>query len=198
MQQRLTRLEDLYAISKLRFVKTQSGEGIYIKKKAYIQKTDKKTMQKETIQSSGYIRHDPERCTGCGACELACSLYHESAENPTLSRISLNKDDFNGNFSVDVCIQCYQPGCFFACPVKAVKIDDIIGVRYISELCIGCGKCTKACPLMPSKQVIKSKNVNGRRKYFKCDLCNGRSEGPICVELCPACALTYIKSSERF
>jgi Fe-S-cluster-containing hydrogenase component 2 len=44
---------------------------------------------------------------------------------------------------------------------------------------------------MPEKIVIKNKEVEGKRIYFKCDLCSDRLKGPVCVEACPSSALTF-------
>jgi len=146
------------------------------------------------IKQSAFLRHYPERCTGCGACELACALYHEGKESLAFSRIHLIYDPFAGDHKAEVCIQCYSPGCYYACPANAVQIDPDTGVRYIDEeKCIGCGACERACPLMPEKLIIRYKIVNGKKKYFKCDLCRGRPEGPACIEVCPASALELVR-----
>jgi Fe-S-cluster-containing hydrogenase component 2 len=155
-------------------------------------------MSSQIVKPSGVIVHFPERCTGCGVCELACALYHENSCSPGLSRIHLINDSFAGNHKIEVCVQCSSPGCYYICPVNAIEIHSETGARYINEeKCIGCGKCTEACPLMPEKQIIRFKKVGKKRIFFKCDLCKDRIEGPACVELCPAYALDYLKAGER-
>ncbi len=67
------------------------------------------------------------------------------------------------------------------------------GVKYINaEECDGCGECIEACPFDPP--IIKmhpEKNV-----AFMCDLCQGRAEGPTCVEYCSFEALTYVRKEK--
>ena len=155
------------------------------------------------VQRSGLIIFDEKRCVECRECEVACSLFHEGECNPSLSRIRIIFDDFIPRFpSAVICKQCDWPACYYAClslhENPAIYIDERTGARVIDEnRCLGCGACARACPLMPENPVIKHKVVNGRRVYFKCDLCKDREDGPICVEICPSGALKYVPADQR-
>jgi len=133
--------------------------------------------------------HDPSVCTGCGLCDLMCSLYHEGEQGQILSRGELTGDRLTAEFTFNVCRQCGSPKCYEACPNKdtALCTDETTGISYINvDECDGCSQCIEACPfnppgikLHPEKQVA-----------FTCDLCRDRAEGPICVEYCNFDALT--------
>ncbi|MCL5770927.1 MAG: 4Fe-4S dicluster domain-containing protein [Actinobacteria bacterium] len=143
---------------------------------------------------SGKIKVNKELCSGCGICELACSLYHENVCKPSWSRIKVKRKFLQLEFEPQICIQCEWPSCFFECPAKAIEINLTTGARYINEKkCTGCAKCARVCPLMPDSEIIRYKTINGKKIYFKCDLCMDRKEGSLCVEMCPRNALIYIK-----
>jgi Fe-S-cluster-containing hydrogenase component 2 len=167
---------------------------------AQVSEREAKGIQK--LQRSGVIEFDEKACLTCRECEVACSLYHEGECNPALSRIRIDFDDFVPGFPEGrVCKQCDWPACYYACADlwddPAFSIDEETGARYIDpEKCRGCGACARACPLTPERQVIFEK-ANGKRVYYKCDLCMGRPEGPICVEVCPGDALTYVPAEKR-
>jgi len=121
-------------------------------------------------QRSGVIVVNKDLCSGCGICELACSLYHEGQCNPSLSRIDVEK----------------------------IFLSPKTGARYIDEDdCVGCGKCAEACPLMPKSEIIRYKTYEKKKIYFKCDLCKDREEGPVCVEMCPRNALSFVPMENR-
>ena len=155
------------------------------------------------LQRSGMIQVDEHICLACRECEVACSLYHEGECNPALSRIRVDFDDFVPGFpSIRVCKQCDWPACYYACAAlleePAIQIDQATGARFVDESkCRGCDACARACPLTPERLVLFYKMVGRRRIYFKCDLCKDRPEGPVCVEVCPAGALTYIPTEKR-
>jgi carbon-monoxide dehydrogenase iron sulfur subunit len=152
---------------------------------------------------SGVIVVDQGRCLACRECEVVCSLYHENECNPALSRIRVEFDDFTpGLPTVIVCKQCDWPACLYACaarwPEPAISVDPSTGARVIDPCkCKGCGDCLHACPLTPERTVIGSHKSGRRRVYFKCDLCSGRSEGPVCVQICPGGALCLVSAEER-
>jgi Fe-S-cluster-containing hydrogenase component 2 len=145
---------------------------------------------------SGVIVHIPKTCSACGICEIMCSLRYEGVAGPALSRANITPDPFTTKHTHTICQQCAYPSCYYSCPLPdtALCIDESTGARYINEAeCINCGACVEACPFEPSR--IKT---NPEKQFpFKCDLCRGRAEGPICVEYCPFQALKLVPKNER-
>ena len=158
--------------------------------------------------SEGYLLVDTKKCQGCISCMLACSLVHEGAANPSLSRIQIMQNSFS-SFPDDVmiaqCRQCVDPLCVDACPVGALKADPAYGyVRMVAkDACVGCGRCMNACPFTPSRPVVAAdESYGGARKSRKCDLCasapfhwddagGGPNGKQACVEVCPVGAIRF-------
>ena len=124
------------------------------------------------------------KCTGCGTCELACSMKNTGEFNPTRSRIQVISLDTDFAQLPIVCVQCYRPPCAEICPTEAITRDKITGiVRVNAALCTGCRMCEDACPL----GVIVFSELE--QKAVKCELCDG---DPQCVKSCPKGAIEYI------
>jgi Fe-S-cluster-containing dehydrogenase component len=94
---------------------------------------------------------DPNRCTGCGACRLACSIENQLEPERSWRRI----DTFNRTRHPGVplyhlslaCNHCAEPACMFACPALAYSRDEKSGAVLLDEgKCIGCRYCAWACP----------------------------------------------------
>lgn len=135
---------------------------------------------------------DKTICRGCDMCMLACSLLHKGQCNPALARLSVVRDPSRYAFEINICRQCEEPDCFAACPVDGAMERDSQGVVSIIEAnCISCGACAAACPY-GSISHHRDSDV-----YLKCDLCRGRKEGAMCVEVCPTGALSYGKVKEK-
>jgi benzoyl-CoA reductase subunit BamC len=139
-------------------------------------------LKKKTVKD---IHVNVDKCTGCRACELACSLFHAtpkySSTNPAKARIHVMVDESKdayvpiraGHYTTAECIGRY--------------VYTINGKTYTE-----CGFCKVACP---------------SRGYFiepdsglplKCDMCEADPpiEEPMCVQVCPADALTYSEREE--
>ncbi|HHX65962.1 MAG TPA: 4Fe-4S dicluster domain-containing protein [Chloroflexi bacterium] len=122
-------------------------------------------------------------CRDCQACTLACSLYHERVCSPALARLVVSKDMSTYQFRIQICRHCDDPACYAACPVDAMHMDDDGVVTISDDACIRCGACAQACPY---DAIFYNEAAD---RYLKCDLCTGRAEGPLCVEICPVGAL---------
>ena len=150
----------------------------------------------EKIPANPRISHDPKNCTGCGLCDLMCSLYHEGEQGQALSRSELVGDRLISVFTHYVCQQCPDPKCYDACPNQdeALCIEAETGVKYIHfEACDGCAQCVDACTYDPPRiKIHPAKDV-----AFSCDLCRKRAEGPICIEYCSFGALSISQKTER-
>ena len=137
----------------------------------------------------------PEKCTGCGSCELMCALFREGVGGPAMARCRIERDPFNAHFSFQTCRQCLAPSCYVACPEKdkAIVIEEKTGVRYIVEKeCTGCKRCIKVCPFETSNVMFN----RDKKKAYMCDLCHDRPEGPVCVEFCPTGALSLVANKK--
>lgn len=136
------------------------------------------------------ITVDADKCTGCGICELVCSLYNEKECNPEQSKVRIVRSEEEGIiYTVPViCQQCEKPLCMELCPVEALYREPETGAVVVSEeKCIGCRRCVYVCPF-GAISVDLDKQV-----AVKCTLCNGE---PKCVEFCPRSALQYIRSDK--
>lgn len=139
-------------------------------------------LKKRTVKD---IHVNVDKCTGCRACELACSAFHAmpkySSANPAKARIHVMIDEIE-----DVYVPIRAGYCS---PVECTgRYAYTISGKTYSE----CGFCRVACP---------------SRKYFiepdsglplRCDMCEADPplEDPMCVHVCPADALTYTQREE--
>jgi molybdopterin-containing oxidoreductase family iron-sulfur binding subunit len=103
---------------------------------------------------------DLDRCTGCGACEVACKSENNvatvSPEQADLGRafawmkvITQVEGDFPNTtmrFVPRPCMHCDNPPCVSVCPVAATYINAEGIVGQIYPRCIGCRYCANACP----------------------------------------------------
>jgi carbon-monoxide dehydrogenase iron sulfur subunit len=118
-----------------------------------------------------FLHADSDRCSGCRACLLACSLHLFEESNPRMAALTITPHFPDpGNYEVRTCTECGI--CAEVCPVDAVR-RNADGVYYIdAEDCGYCGVCVVACP----EQVIF---VHPKAPApYKCDLCGE------CVQYC--------------
>jgi Fe-S-cluster-containing hydrogenase component 2 len=149
-----------------------------------------------------YIECDEMKCTGCGICQMACSMKHFGVLNKELSRIQVRKYLLPLPKAVQVtCVQCLdeERECEKACPLSPPAIfydKDLMHLVIDGERCLGkkCMQCSKAC------------SANAIRIYtsvspipFVCDLCDTENTGdrrPECVNVCPSGALNFMERIE--
>lgn len=129
------------------------------------------------------IEIDPTRCSGCRYCELWCSFSHESVFSPSLSRITVVRDDALGMDYPVFCRFCESAPCIESCPTKALRRNELGAIEVDKSRCNKCGICIGACPYGAIKQHPET-NVP-----LVCDLCKGN---PICVIKCPTSALKVV------
>jgi len=154
---------------------------------------------------------DTTRCVGCRNCETVCAEANglpepdvmddsvlEAVRKPSetqwsvINRFETDKGEF---FVKRQCMHCVLPACASACLTKAMKKTDEGPVVWRENKCMGCRFCMVSCPFDMPKFEYNSANP----KIQKCRMCWERlKEGqiPVCVENCPAEALTFGKRSE--
>ncbi len=138
---------------------------------------------------------DPNLCTGCHACALACGIENapERIDQGGLDwrRIeTYNEARLPGipSFSLSLaCNHCGEPACLEACPANAYVKDSETGAVLVeASRCIGCRYCAWACP-------YDAPRFNPRLGVIeKCTFCRHRlleGDRPACVAACPTGAL---------
>lgn len=130
------------------------------------------------------LQIDPDKCTACMQCEVACSFEATGTFNPSQSRIKVFMFHEAARFVPYTCTQCSEAWCMKACPVDAIQVNAETGAKeVVDNLCVGCKVCTIACPF----GTINYSQATG--KVVKCDLCGG---DPACAKACPTDAISYV------
>ncbi|MDP2660809.1 MAG: 4Fe-4S dicluster domain-containing protein [Dehalococcoidia bacterium] len=132
---------------------------------------------------NSFVDCNPEVCTGCQLCELACAAVKERRIDLELTRIHLVRPNATLMMSV-TCRLCEHAPCVTACPRQALSAHPENGTIILDRVrCTGCGWCIEACDFGAIAMDRRTKTV------VICDLCAELGTGPRCVEACPKHAL---------
>jgi len=148
-------------------------------------------MQKEFV-------FDLNKCTGCNACQIACSIENEVELPLNWRQINTFNEHKHPQISYfhlsTACNHCLDPPCLKYCPALAIhKIQDTGAVIIDENKCIACKYCSWVCPYDAPVYNPSAKTME------KCTFCQHRLEEnllPACVTLCPTSALTIADHQE--
>ncbi len=128
---------------------------------------------------------DPNNCTACRACEIACKTRNQLSVGPRLRRVTQLESGTYPDVKVRnvslSCMHCDQPACLAVCPVGAITKRGEDGIVVVNrDKCIGCHACAMACPFGVPQYAADGKMI-------KCDLCVdflAIGKEPACVRTC--------------
>jgi Fe-S-cluster-containing hydrogenase component 2 len=126
-----------------------------------------------------YLFAERQNCTGCRACEYACSIHHYGVVRPSVAKVHVYKHRNVVDVPI-ICWHCDDAPCIAACPTTPLAIQKdpkTNGIILNEKICLGakCLKCVEACPA----QFIRVNPDLGMP--LMCDLCGG---DPECVKAC--------------
>jgi len=158
---------------------------------------------------------DTTLCRGCRGCEAACSesnglpapamsgedavFEKERTTSPeaycVVNRYPGADNGADPIFVKKQCMQCVEPGCASACPVKALEKTAQGPIIYNEDRCIGCRYCMVSCPFgIPRFEYAKALPY-----VRKCTFCVHRlkeGQAPACASACPSGALQFGKRKD--
>jgi len=135
---------------------------------------------------------DPDRCTGCEACRVACGIENgDGLDTGWRQILTLNPGRHpalpTSHLSL-ACNHCAEPACMLGCPAAAYHRDEATGAVLLDpDKCMGCRYCSWVCPY-DAPRYDEAAGV-----MSKCTFCSHRLAAgaePACIEACPTDALT--------
>jgi ferredoxin len=139
-----------------------------------------------SLDENGIRRINYDKCTGCGACAVACPrqlIMLIPIDHAVYIKCS-SKD--KGNIAKSVCGNnqpCIGCGiCSRNCPVNAITITDNLA-RIDYDVCINCGICATKCPTHAIQDLLAGKRKKAEINPDKCVGCH------ICAKNCPVDAI---------
>jgi Fe-S-cluster-containing dehydrogenase component/DMSO reductase anchor subunit len=134
---------------------------------------------------------DLNKCTGCHACQIACSIENEVPLPFNWRQVMTYNEQRHPKlpvFNLSIaCNHCLDAPCLTYCPALAISKDESTGAVLINDkLCIGCKYCSWVCPY-DAPLFNQAKGT-----MDKCTFCIHRLEEnlePACATLCPTSAL---------
>jgi carbon-monoxide dehydrogenase iron sulfur subunit len=133
------------------------------------------------MDTNPFIHIDPEKCSGCRLCEMACAMMHTGRCSPKHSRIHILRLGGGSSHVPLLCQACEQAPCIKCCPMNARGRTAEGAVVTDPDRCIGCRACLYICPF--AAPVVSP----GTGKTMTCDLCADDGTGPWCVKACRDC-----------
>jgi anaerobic carbon-monoxide dehydrogenase iron sulfur subunit len=144
-----------------------------------------------TRKKNATLLVDPEKCTGCRLCEMACSMAHHGILNPQRARIRVLRFAGGRGHVPVVCQACEDAPCIKTCPMNARIRTAGRAVVTDADRCIGCRACAYICPF--GAPVVNPDDG----KTLTCDLCEDEEGRPWCVRACRDCgALQLVDAGE--
>lgn len=139
-----------------------------------------------SLDENGIRKIDNNKCTGCGACAVACPrqlIMLIPIDRCVYIKCS-SKD--KGNIAKQLCGNqkpCIGCGiCARNCPVNAITVTENLA-RIDYQLCINCGICATKCPTKAIQDLQAGKRQKARIDQEKCVGCH------ICAKNCPVDAI---------
>ena len=143
------------------------------------------TGEKKEKKKKKVIKIDTDKCNGCRACEVACSIFHSapqySSNNPAKSRVRVIHEPLRNIFVPVFAGEYSAAEC-------AGKNKYVIDGKEHDE----CAFCRASCP---SRDLFKEPDSG---LPLKCDMCetDPTLKEPMCVQWCLNDALTYEETEE--
>lgn len=97
--------------------------------------TATKTIEKEIVIC------DLKNCLNCGNCIIACERRHKDISRHTRAASAI----IGISLFPNLCMVCNDPKCIEVCNHGGVEKDEN-GHIVVTDNCIGCGLCMRACP----------------------------------------------------